>query len=213
MNNLSAKLASYKVIPVVAIERAEDVLSLGKALSDNGLNVIEITFRTPAAAEAIALLSVAQPDMYVGAGTVLDAEQVEQATLAGASFIVAPGFNPDTLQACAAKDIPFIPGVCTPSELEQARQQGVRLMKFFPAEAAGGVAMLKALSGPYKDVQFMPTGGVNEGNINQYLALPNTVACGGTWMVPQSLIENQDWEEIGRLTREAVKVVNQQEKQ
>uniref|UniRef100_UPI0021580B8C bifunctional 4-hydroxy-2-oxoglutarate aldolase/2-dehydro-3-deoxy-phosphogluconate aldolase n=1 Tax=Vibrio jasicida TaxID=766224 RepID=UPI0021580B8C len=184
-----------------------------KATNSQCLLITRLVIKRQAAAEAIALLSVAQPDMYIGAGTVLDAEQVEQATLAGASFIVAPGFNPDTLQACAAKGIQFIPGVCTPSELEQARQQGVRLMKFFPAEAAGGVAMLKALSGPYKDVQFMPTGGVNEGNINQYLALPNTVACGGTWMVPQSLIENQDWEEIGRLTREAVKVVNQQEKQ
>ncbi|MGF1826218.1 bifunctional 4-hydroxy-2-oxoglutarate aldolase/2-dehydro-3-deoxy-phosphogluconate aldolase [Vibrio splendidus] len=207
MNNLAEKLASYKVIPVVAIERVEDVVPLGKALSENGLDIIEITFRTTAATDAIALLRKELPEMYIGAGTVLDEEQVKQACEAGASFIVAPGFNPHTLQACRKYNIPFIPGVCTPSELEHARHQGIRLMKFFPAEAAGGVAMLKALSGPYKDVRFMPTGGVNEGNISQYLALPNTVACGGTWMVPQPLIEARNWQEIGRLTRKAVSVI------
>lgn len=204
---VAERLADFKVIPVVAIERAEDIVELGKALAENGLNVIEITFRTEAAAEAIRLLKETRSDMCIGAGTVLTKEQAEQAKQSGASFIVAPGLNEFTVEVCNSLNIPFVPGVCTPSEVEQALHLGLDLVKFFPAEAAGGVNMLKALSGPYKNVKFMPTGGINKSNINDYLELPNVVACGGTWMVAKDLIDNKQWDEIGRLTREAVAIV------
>ncbi|UJF17711.1 bifunctional 4-hydroxy-2-oxoglutarate aldolase/2-dehydro-3-deoxy-phosphogluconate aldolase [Vibrio sp. SS-MA-C1-2] len=202
--SVASRLAEFKIIPVVAIDRAEDIIELGKTLADNGLNVIEITFRTEAAADAIRLLKQAQPDMYIGAGTVLTKEQAQTAAECGASFIVAPGLNEHTVAVCDYLEIPFVPGVCTPTEIELALHLGINTVKFFPAEAAGGVKMLKALSGPYQDLKIMPTGGVNKDNINDYLALPNVVACGGTWMVTKALIDNKDWAEIGRLTREAV---------
>jgi len=200
-------LAEFKVIPVVAIERAEDIVELGKTLAENGLNVIEITFRTEAAAEAIRLLKEAQPDMYIGAGTVLTKAQAELAKESGASFIVAPGLNEHTVAACQSLGIPFVPGVSTASEIEKALHLGLDTVKFFPAEAAGGVNMLKALSGPYQHLNIMPTGGINKDNINDYLALPSVVACGGTWMVAKDLIDSKNWEEIGRLTRDAVAIV------
>lgn len=203
-SSVENRLAEFKIIPVVAIDRAEDIIPLGKTLAENGLNVIEITFRTNAAATAIKLLKETQLDMYIGAGTVLTKEQAQTAVECGASFIVAPGLNEHTVAVCDYLEIPLIPGVCTPTEVESALQLGINMVKFFPAEAAGGVKMLKALSGPYQQIKVMPTGGVNPENINDYLSLPNVVACGGTWMVTKELIDNQDWEEIGRLTREAV---------
>ena len=205
--NISEQLAKFKVIPVVAIDDAQDIINLGEALVANGLNVIEITFRTEAAAEAIRLLKNAQPDLYIGAGTVLTREQAIIAKEAGASFIVAPGLNEHTALVCKELDIPFVPGVCTPSEIEQALHLGLDTVKFFPAEAAGGVNMLKALSGPYRDLKIMPTGGVNKENISDYLALKQVVACGGTWMVSKALIEEKNWQEIGRLTKDAVNAV------
>lgn len=204
---IAERLAEFKIIPVVAIERAEDIVELGKTLAENGLNVIEITFRTEAAAEAIRLLKEAQPDMYIGAGTVLTKAQAELAKESGASFIVAPGLNEHTVAACQSLDIPFVPGVSTASEIEKALHLGLDTVKFFPAEAAGGVKMLKALSGPYQHLNIMPTGGINKDNINDYLALPSVVACGGTWMVAKDLIDSKNWEEIGRLTRDAVTIV------
>lgn len=205
--NISEKLAEFKVIPVVAIDDANDIVPLGKTLADNGLNVIEITFRTEAAAHAIRLLKDAQPDMLIGAGTVLTEQQAIEAKEAGATFIVAPGLNENTVKVCQQLDIPFVPGVCTPSEVEKALHLGLDTVKFFPAEAAGGVSMLKALSGPYRGLKIMPTGGVNQHNIHDYLALPQVVACGGTWMVSKSLIDAKNWDEIGRLTKEAVEAV------
>ncbi|CAM3440057.1 bifunctional 4-hydroxy-2-oxoglutarate aldolase/2-dehydro-3-deoxy-phosphogluconate aldolase [Parendozoicomonas haliclonae] len=202
------KLKELKIIPVIAIDRAEDIIPLGKALAENGLPAAEITLRTEAGIEAIRLLREAQPDMLIGAGTVLNAEQARLAKEAGASFIVSPGFNPNTVKACQELGIEIIPGVNNPSTIEAALEMGLTNLKFFPAEPSGGVKMLKAMTAPYVGVQFMPTGGINANNINDYLAIPQVVGCGGSWMVEKSLINEGQWEEIGRLTREAVAAVN-----
>lgn len=204
MQHLTEQLRELKVIPVISVDRAEDIVPLGKALADNGLPVAEITFRSDAAAEAIRLLRDAQPDMLIGAGTVLTKEQVIAAKEAGASFIVSPGFNPNTVKACQDLDIPIIPGVNNPTNIEAALEMGLTTLKFFPAEASGGTKMIKALLGPYTQIELMPTGGVGPANIQSYLDIPRVIACGGTWMVDKSLIAAKNWEEIGRLTREAV---------
>ena len=193
-----------KVIPVIAIEQAEDIIPLGAALANNGLPVAEITFRSAAAVEAIRLLRQSQPEMLIGAGTVLNREQVIAAKEAGATFIVSPGFNPNTVKACQELDIPIIPGVNNPSTIEAALEMGLTTLKFFPAEASGGSAMIKALLAPYTQITLMPTGGISTHNINEYLAIPRVIACGGSWMVDKKLIAEKQWEEIGRLTREAV---------
>ncbi len=208
MQHLTEQLRELKVIPVISVDRAEDIVPLGKALADNGLPVAEITFRSDAAAEAIRLLRDAQPDMLIGAGTVLTKEQVIAAKEAGASFIVSPGFNPNTVKACQDLDIPIIPGVNNPTNIEAALEMGLTTLKFFPAEASGGTKMIKALLGPYTQIELMPTGGVGPANIQSYLDIPRVIACGGTWMVDKSLIAAKNWEEIGRLTREAVALVN-----
>jgi len=207
MSNLVKQLAALKVIPVIALERAEDILPLGKALYDNGLPVAEITFRSDAAVEAIRLLRRAYPDMLIGAGTVLNKAQAQAAKEAGATFIVSPGFNANTVRACQALDIPIIPGVNNPSTVEAALEMGLKTVKFFPAEASGGINMLKSLLAPYTQIQIMPTGGINSANINDYLAIDRVIACGGSWMVDKKLIDNGQWDEIGRLTREAVELV------
>lgn len=203
MTELHAKLAQLKIIPVIAIDKAEDIVPLGKALVENGMPCAEITFRTPAAAEAIRLLRQAQPDMLIGAGTVLSPEQAELAVEAGADFVVSPGFNPRVVRYCLDKGLVIIPGVNNPSLAEQAMDMGLSMLKFFPAGPSGGVAMLKAMASVYP-VRFMPTGGVNAANIGDYLALDNVVACGGTWIVPASLVNKGDWEGIGALVREAM---------
>ncbi|WP_434362794.1 bifunctional 4-hydroxy-2-oxoglutarate aldolase/2-dehydro-3-deoxy-phosphogluconate aldolase [Parasalinivibrio latis] len=208
MQHLTEQLRELKVIPVISVDRAEDIVPLGKALADNGLPVAEITFRSDAAAEAIRLLMDAQPDMLIGAGTVLTKEQVIAAKEAGASFIVSPGFNPNIVRACQDLDMPIIPGVNNPSNIEAALEMGLTTLKFFPAEASGGTKMIKALLGPYTQIELMPTGGVGPANIQSYLDIPRVIACGGTWMVDKSLIAAKNWEEIGRLTREAVALVN-----
>ncbi|MCG9725010.1 bifunctional 4-hydroxy-2-oxoglutarate aldolase/2-dehydro-3-deoxy-phosphogluconate aldolase [Vibrio brasiliensis] len=209
MSSIKQQLADLKVIPVIAIDNAEDIIPLGKVLAENGLPAAEITFRSDAAVEAIRLLRESQPDMLIGAGTVLNREQAIAAQQAGATFIVAPGFNPNTVKACQEIGIDIVPGVNNPSTIEAALEMGLTLLKFFPAEASGGVNMVKALLAPYTDVSLMPTGGVNQSNIKDYLAVPRVVACGGTWMVDKKLIEAGDWDELARLTREAVALVNQ----
>ncbi|EGA64750.1 bifunctional 4-hydroxy-2-oxoglutarate aldolase/2-dehydro-3-deoxy-phosphogluconate aldolase [Vibrio brasiliensis] len=209
MSSIKQQLADLKVIPVIAIDNAEDIIPLGKVLAENGLPAAEITFRSDAAVEAIRLLHESQPDMLIGAGTVLNREQAIAAQQAGATFIVAPGFNPNTVKACQEIGIDIVPGVNNPSTIEAALEMGLTLLKFFPAEASGGVNMVKALLAPYTDVSLMPTGGVNQSNIKDYLAVPRVVACGGTWMVDKKLIEAGDWDELARLTREAVALVNQ----
>jgi 2-dehydro-3-deoxyphosphogluconate aldolase/(4S)-4-hydroxy-2-oxoglutarate aldolase len=207
MTTLNEQLASLKVIPVIAINKVEDAIPLGKALVDNGMPCAEITFRTECAADAIAAMRQAYPEMLIGAGTVLTNEQVDQAIEAGVDFIVSPGFNPRTVQYCIDKNVPIVPGVNNPSLVEQAMEMGLHTLKFFPAEPSGGVGMLKALTAVYP-VKFMPTGGVSLNNVDDYLSIKSVLACGGTWMVPTNLIDEGRWEELGQLVKDAVAHVN-----
>lgn len=209
MSSIKEQLKALKVIPVIAIDKAEDIIPLGKVLAENGLPAAEITFRSAAAAEAIRLLRETQPDMLIGAGTVLNREQAIAAKEAGATFIVSPGFNPNTVKACQEIGIDIVPGVNNPSTVEAALEMGLTTLKFFPAEASGGINMVKSLLAPYTDIKLMPTGGINPANIKDYLAIPRVLACGGTWMVDKKLIEAGNWEELARLTREAVALVNE----
>ncbi|UPW20387.1 bifunctional 4-hydroxy-2-oxoglutarate aldolase/2-dehydro-3-deoxy-phosphogluconate aldolase [Agarivorans sp. TSD2052] len=197
---LNEQLQKLKVIPVIAIDNADDAVPLAKVLVDNGLPCAEITFRTPAAAQAIANMREAYPDMLIGAGTVLTSEQVDQAIDAGVDFVVSPGFNPTTVLYCQQRNMPIIPGVNNPSLVEQAMEMGLDTLKFFPAEPSGGVGMLKALTAVYP-VKFMPTGGVSVKNINDYLSINAVLACGGTWMVPANLIKEQNWDAIAELVK------------
>ncbi len=200
-------IAVAKVVPVIALERSEDAVPLGKALVENGLPVAEITFRTAAAADAISSLRIAYPDMLIGAGTVLNRAQIVQAKAAGADFIVSPGLNPNTVRACRELNIPIIPGVNNPSDIELAIELGLSALKFFPAEPSGGIKMIQALLGPYAQVRFMPTGGITVDNIRDYLAVPGVIACGGSWMVEKNLLQAGDWSKVGRLVRDVVALV------
>lgn len=198
------KLQQFKVIPVIQINRLEHAVPLAKVLVENGLPVAEVTFRTDVAAQAIKAMKEAYPELCVGAGTVLTEQQVLLAKEVGSEFVVSPGLNPNTVRACQKIDMPIVPGVNNPSQVEQALELGLSFLKFFPAEASGGINMIKSLLAPYVDVSFMPTGGISKNNINDYLGLDRVVCCGGTWMVAPALIENEQWEEIARLVREAV---------
>ncbi|ETJ91285.1 bifunctional 4-hydroxy-2-oxoglutarate aldolase/2-dehydro-3-deoxy-phosphogluconate aldolase [Vibrio parahaemolyticus] len=209
MSSIKEQLKALKVIPVIAIDKAEDIIPLGKVLAENGLPAAEITFRSAAAVEAIRLLRENQPDMLIGAGTVLNREQAIAAKEAGATFIVSPGFNPNTVKACQEIGIDIVPGLNNPSTVEAALEMGLTTLKFFPAEASGGINMVKSLLAPYTDIELMPTGGINPANIKDYLAVPRVLACGGTWMVDKKLIEAGNWEKLARLTREAVALVNE----
>ncbi|EJB8579145.1 bifunctional 4-hydroxy-2-oxoglutarate aldolase/2-dehydro-3-deoxy-phosphogluconate aldolase [Vibrio cholerae] len=208
MSSIKQQLKALKVIPVIAIDNAEDIIPLGKVLVENGLPAAEITFRSEAAVEAIRLLRQTQPGMLIGAGTVLNREQAIAAKEAGATFIVSPGFNPNTVKACQEIGIDIVPGVNNPSTVEAALEMGLTTLKFFPAEASGGINMMKSLLAPYTDIELMPTGGISPANIKDYLAIPRVLACGGTWMVDKTLIEAGNWEELARLTREAVALVS-----
>jgi 2-dehydro-3-deoxyphosphogluconate aldolase / (4S)-4-hydroxy-2-oxoglutarate aldolase len=203
MSNLNDQLAALKVIPVIAINNADDAIPLGKALVENGMPCAEITFRTEAAVQAIRNMRKEFPEMLIGAGTILTTAQVDEAIEAGVDFIVSPGFNPTTVKYCQEKGVPIVPGVNNPSLVEQAMEMGLRTLKFFPAEPSGGTGMLKALTAVYP-VKFMPTGGVSLNNIDDYLSIPSVLACGGTWMVPNTLIDNQQWDELGALVKDAV---------
>ena len=202
MTSIDQQLAKLKVIPVIAINDLNDVVPLGRTLIENGLPCAEITFRTDCATQAIQQLRAAYPDMLIGAGTVLTIKQVDDAIEAGADFIVSPGFNPKTVQYCLDNNVTIIPGINNPSLVEQAMDFGLKTLKFFPAEASGGTAMLKALSAVYP-VKFMPTGGISIDNIDDYLSIDSVLACGGTWMVPSKLIDQGCWQEIGELVRQA----------
>lgn len=206
MNQTLEKLCSSGIVPVIRLERAADALPLGKALIEGGLPVAEVTFRTAAAASAIRLLRKNCPALTVGAGTVLTVEQVDEAVDAGAGFIVTPGFNPRVVDHCIGRGVPVMPGVNSPTQVEMGLERGLALLKFFPAEASGGVKMLRALHGPYGDVLFVPTGGVDAANLAAYLSLPNVAACGGTWMVKEDLIASGRFGEVARLCTEAVAI-------
>ena len=203
MKTLNEQLANIKIIPVIALNKVEDAIPLGRALVENGMPCAEITFRTECAVAAIRAMRNEFPEMLIGAGTVLTNEQVDQAIDAGVDFIVSPGFNPRTVQYCLDKNIPIIPGVNNPSLVEQAMEMGLRTLKFFPAEASGGINMLKALTAVYP-VKFMPTGGVSLKNVDSYLSISSVLACGGTWMVPTDLIDQGKWDELGALIHEAI---------
>ncbi|GGA85500.1 ketohydroxyglutarate aldolase [Neiella marina] len=204
MENLNEQLRALKVVPVIAVDKAEDILPLGEQLANNGLPVAEITFRSDAAEEAIRLLRQAQPNMLIGAGTVLNEAQVIAAKNAGATFIVSPGLNPNTVKACQKHGIPIVPGVNNPSTIEAAIELGLDTVKFFPAEPSGGIKMLKALLAPYPQLQVMPTGGIGAGNIEEYLAIPRVLACGGSWMVDKTLVNSGEWDKIGELVAAVV---------
>ena len=207
MNKTLQDLCNYGVIPVVVINKTEDAKPLAKALCEGGLKCAEVTFRTDAAQEAIRIMSKEYPDMMVGAGTVLTIDQVDRAVSAGAKFIVSPGFDPEIVDYCIDKDIPVVPGCMTPSEVAQGVKRGLEVLKFFPAQQAGGVAMIKAMAAPYTSVMFMPTGGINADNLEQYLSFKKIAACGGSWMVKADLIDSKDFEKITELTKEAVRLV------
>ncbi|EIK2267177.1 bifunctional 4-hydroxy-2-oxoglutarate aldolase/2-dehydro-3-deoxy-phosphogluconate aldolase [Vibrio cholerae] len=202
-NQLEKQLSAMKIVPVIAIKRSEDAVQLAKTLVENGLPCAEVTFRTEAAAEAIRLMRQAYPEMLIGAGTVLRTDQVDAAIEAGVDFIVSPGFNPTIVKYCQQRGVIIVPGVNNPSLVEQAMEMGLKTLKFFPASASGGTEMLKALNAVYP-VKFMPTGGISAANIQDYLAISSVLACGGTWMVPGQLIDEQNWPEIGNLVRKAV---------
>lgn len=206
--NITEQIQNLAVVPVVVLEDTEDALPLAKALCEGGLPCAEVTFRTDAAEEAIKIMTEAFPDMLVGAGTVLTAEQVDQAVKAGAKFIVSPGFDPEIVDYCILKDIPVFPGCITPSEVAQAVKRGLKVIKFFPAEQFGGIAAIKALAAPYTDIKFMPTGGINPKNLENYLSDDKIIACGGSWMVKGNLIKEGRFDEIRILTAEAVKLAS-----
>lgn len=203
--NMMEKIEALGIVPVVKLNRAEDALPLARALAAGGLPIAEITFRTAAAEEAIRLISEAMPEMLVGAGTVLSIEQVKLARAAGSRFIVTPGFNPKVVRFCLEHDIPIFPGCPTSSDIEQALELGLKVVKFFPAEPLGGLATIKAVSAPYGGIRFMPTGGINEKNLNDYLACDRIIACGGSWMVKPELIDAGDFDGIEEMTRSAVR--------
>jgi 2-dehydro-3-deoxyphosphogluconate aldolase / (4S)-4-hydroxy-2-oxoglutarate aldolase len=197
------RVIRHRIVPVVAIENAENATPLAEALTEGGLPCAEITFRTAAAAAVIETLGK-RGDMLVGAGTVLKIEQVQTAVDAGACFIVAPGFNPKVVEYCLNHAIPVTPGVATPTDIERAIEFGLDIVKYFPAEAFGGLKTLKAISAPYTMMKFIPTGGINAENVSDYLRHPQVAAVGGSWMVKSSLISDKQFETITRLTEEAV---------
>lgn len=204
MNEVLTQIGKIGIVPVVVIEDAADAVPLCKALSDGGLPIAEITFRTAAAEEAIRRASAELPDMLIGAGTVLTTEQAQRAINAGARFIVSPGFNPAVVEFCAEKGVPITPGCSNPTDIEMALGCGLEVAKFFPAEAFGGLKTLKAISAPYGMMKFIPTGGIDASNINEYLAFSKVLACGGSWMVKADLIKAKNFSAITQLTREAI---------
>lgn len=209
MNEIVNRLGTMGIVPVVAIEDAAHAPKLGRALQAGGLPCAEITFRTAAAEDAIRAMTTECPEVLVGAGTILTVEQAQTAVAAGAKFIVTPGFDAAVVDYCLEKSVPITPGVMTPTEINMALNKGLRLLKFFPAEAAGGVKTLKAVGGPYGGVTFIPTGGISPANLAEYLALPMVHACGGSWLVKKQLIRDGEFEKIEKLTSEGVTLVQQ----
>ncbi len=204
MDAVLKKISEIRLIPVVKIEDIRYAVQLGQALRDGNLPVAEITYRTDAAEETIRILTAELPDILVGAGTVLTIDQVKSAVGAGARFIVAPGFNPKVVDYCIEHDIVIIPGVNNPSQIERALESRLEVVKFFPAEASGGLPFLKAVAAPYSGIQFMPTGGINLQNMMSYLSFSRVIACGGSWMVKSDLMSAGNFQDIKKLSREAI---------
>ena len=209
MNKVVEELGKIGIVPVIALDDAKDAEPLAKALIEGGLPCAEVTFRTEAAEESIRRMHEKYPDMVLAAGTVLTTEQVDRAVAAGASLIVSPGFDPEIVDYCISKNIEVVPGIVTPSELAQAVKRGLTRVKFFPAEAAGGLAMIKAMCAAYTSVRIMPTGGINAKNIKDYLACDKIFCCGGSWMVKGDLIKAGEFDKIKEMTAEAVALVKE----
>lgn len=204
MNKVVEDLGKIGIVPVIALDDAKDAEPLAKALIDGGLPCAEVTFRTAAAEESIRIMASKFPELIVGAGTVLTPEQADRAMNAGAKFIVSPGLNPKVVKHCIDKGYPIVPGTSNPSDVEVAIELGLDVVKFFPAEAAGGLNMIKSMAAPYTNMKFMPTGGINANNLKSYLDFGKIVCCGGSWMVKKDLVAAGDFAGIEKLTREAV---------
>lgn len=204
MNKVIEELGKIGIVPVIALDDAKDAEPLAKALIEGGLPCAEVTFRTAAAEESIRIMADKFPELIVGAGTVLTPEQADRAMNAGAKFIVSPGLNPKVVKHCIDKGYPIVPGTSNPSDVETAIELGLDVVKFFPAEAAGGLKMIKAMSAPYTNMKFMPTGGINADNLKSYLDFNKIVCCGGSWMVKKDMVAAGDFEGIKNLTTQAV---------
>lgn len=202
------RIAQLKLFPVIVIDDAASALPLADALLAGGLPCAEVTFRTGAAASAIAAIAAERPGLLIGAGTVLTPAQAAAARAAGAQFVVSPGFGVAVVEWCLEHDLPVFPGVCTPTDIEAALARGLDTLKFFPAEQIGGLPYLKAIAAPYGAIRFIPTGGINAANVGSYLAFRNVVACGGSWMAPADWIRSRDFARITEETRRAVAAVN-----
>ncbi len=207
MNKVLEQFRKIGIIPVVVLEHADKAAKLADVLCDNGLPCAEVTFRTAAAAECIRIMAEHRPEMLVGAGTVLSKKEVNLAIESGAKFIVSPGLNPTVVNYCLDREIPVTPGTQTPSDMEKALELGLDVVKFFPAEPSGGLKMIKAVAAPYTKLSFMPTGGINPQNVEEYLAYDRIIACGGSWMVKESMIEADDWDGVAKLVRGAADIV------
>ena len=209
MNPVLEQIKKTGIIPVVVLDDAKDAEPLAKALCEGGLPCAEVTFRTDAAEECIRIMSEKFPEMLVGAGTVLTTEQVDRAVAAGAKFIVSPGLNPRIVKYCVEKGIVITPGCANASDMEQALENGLEVVKFFPAEPAGGLNMIKALAAPYVGLKFMPTGGISPKNVREYLAYNRIIACGGSWMVKNDLVKAGDFAAITEMAKECVQIVKE----
>lgn len=207
--NISEKIANLGVVPVVVLDEVKDAKPLAEALCKGGLPVAEVTFRTAAAKESIKIMSENFPDMLVGAGTVLTIKQVDEAVENGAKFIVSPGFDEEVVDYCIEKGIPVFPGCITPSEVAKAVKRDLKVVKFFPSEQFGGVSTIKALAAPYTGVKFMPTGGISESNLKEYLSCNKIIACGGSFMVKADFIKSGNFDKVVELTKEAVAIVKE----
>lgn len=204
MDKVIEELSKIGIVPVIALEDAADAEPLAKALISGGIFCAEVTFRTEVAEEAIRIMTEKFPEMIVGAGTVLDIAQAERAVNAGAKFIVSPGLNPKVVTWCRERNIPILPGCATPSDIECAMELGLDVVKFFPAEANGGLSAISAMAAPYSQIKFMPTGGIHVGNLNDYLDFKKVIACGGSFMVNGAMLKEKDWKGITALTKAAV---------
>ena len=209
MNPVLKQMQEFGIIPVVVLNDTKDAEPLGKALVEGGIPCAEVTFRTEAAEECIRIMAEKFPEMLVGAGTVLTTEQVDRAIAAGAKFIVSPGLNPKVVKYCVEKNIPITPGIITPSEMEQAIELGLEVVKFFPAESFGGLKTIKSMAAPYGKMMFMPTGGINPENVKEYLKFNKILACGGSWMVAGNLVKEGKFDEIAKLVAEAKEIVKE----